>query len=231
MLKICKKFANGIINLLYPKRCLLCNGLMLYGSTRELCGDCEKNIAGYAPASHIYVPTDFTEIKRVYVAFNYDGDIREALHRLKFTGMRDNAAKMASLMKKANWPPEFIHDIEQADYLIPIPLHKSREKERGFNQSERLAFALSKEYGIPLLNILTRDKKTEFMYGLNRTERFENVRSAFGVLQPEIIKGKNVILVDDIYTTGATIEECARTLIRVNVRSVCGLIFALAAKE
>jgi ComF family protein len=216
---------------------------MLYGSPQDLCVSCDKSIAGYALAEQDLSTSVYSEVKRVYTAFRYDGGIRDALLRLKFNGMKDNARRMALLMKRVKWREDFYSDIKNADYLVPVPLHKNRLKERGFNQSELLAAALSKEYGVPVLNILARVRKTEYMYGLSRTGRLENVRGAFtivpfegkqkasraGKASPRLnVEGKNIIIIDDIYTTGATIEECARTLKKAGAESVCCLAFSAA---
>ncbi|MCL2703719.1 MAG: ComF family protein [Defluviitaleaceae bacterium] len=221
--------ANKLLMLLYPKRCLLCDEVQQYGAETDLCAECRETVYTYAPAAHSMLPTVYSELHRVHTAFRYEGPIRDAVRRLKFHGMKENAPVMAALMKQAVWPDDFKDDIAAADFLVPVPLHKSRINERGFNQAGLLALALEGEYGIPVFNALIRTQKTESMYGLTRTRRFENVRGAFTVSGD--VRDKNIILVDDIYTTGATVEECARVLKKAGAKRVCALTFAAASGD
>jgi ComF family protein len=99
------------------------------------------------------------------------------------------------------------------DVLVPVPLHRRRLRQREFDQALALARYLSQRVHIPYqADVLTRQRYTASQVGLNRTERDHNVRGAFGVRQPRSIQDKSVLLIDDVYTTGATVKECARVL-------------------
>jgi len=137
------------------------------------------------------------------------------------------AAMMQSAFEITYKDKGFAENVSEADFFVPVPLHKSRERERGFNQSELLAHALSKIYGVKTINALRRDVKTRPMYGLMRTERYENVSGVFSVKNPGDIEGADIILIDDIYTTGATLEECARTLVRAGAANISAMTFAI----
>jgi ComF family protein len=103
--------------------------------------------------------------------------------------------------------------VNNIDFLVPVPLHLKRLKQRGFNQSELLAHIVTKYYDIPTVSgLLFRVKDTHPQFNLPRTERFKNVRGAFEVKGTPFLKGKSVLLIDDIYTTGSTISECTRVL-------------------
>ena len=109
---------------------------------------------------------------------------------------------------------EWIPNPHAADFLtVPVPLHRRRLKERGFNQTLLLAKVLSSDLGTQLDYLsLIRKKYTRAQTGLKREERRKNVKDAFSVIYPEIIRDKKIILVDDVFTTGHTLNECARTL-------------------
>jgi ComF family protein len=109
-----------------------------------------------------------------------------------------------------------------------VPLHKSRHRERGFNQSEIVAQEISKLTGLYVLkNALKRKKNTKDQTNLSPQQREENVKGAFVVTQPDMINGKNIILVDDVITTGATLSECARMLKQAGAEKILGMTIAV----
>jgi len=110
------------------------------------------------------------------------------------------------------------------DYIMPVPLHLSRKRERGYNQSRILAEEISKTVSVPLLEkVLIRKKKTKDQTHLSPEERERNVRGAFVARADSTLRGKKVILVDDVMTTGATLKECARVLKQAGAREVIGV--------
>lgn len=106
------------------------------------------------------------------------------------------------------------------DAFIPVPLHHVRFREREFNQAEELTRLLSKQSGIPMWNALKRIRYTTTQTKLDRSERMENLRGAFRVRHTHRVKGRHPILVDDVFTTGSTVEECSRVLLRAGAASV-----------
>jgi ComF family protein len=105
-----------------------------------------------------------------------------------------------------------------ADMIIPVPLHVKRLRQRGFNQSVPLGNVLARDWRIPLCrHNLRRIRWTDPQTGLSAAERVSNVRGAFAVTNPALVKGKRVILLDDVYTTGSTVAECARTLLKFTI--------------
>jgi ComF family protein len=120
-------------------------------------------------------------------------------------------------------------DLSQIDTILPVPLHRSRERERGFNQAYILAKVLSRRYGVPILKgVLGRIRPTPPQTG-KRRERMRNVRGAFQVHYPERIRGQSILLIDDVYTTGATVNECAKVLMKAGARAVW--VYTLARAE
>jgi ComF family protein len=121
----------------------------------------------------------------------------------------------------------FLEELRPVDAVMAVPLHFWRKHRRGYNQSELLADAFCRETGLlHLKSVLRRKKLTRSQTELGRGERFENVAGAFTIRHPERIRGKSVLLVDDICTTGATLEACARVLREAGARQVNALTVA-----
>lgn len=112
------------------------------------------------------------------------------------------------------------------DLLVPVPLHPKRFHERGYNQSELLAKSLSKQLGIPWQNSLSRIRHTPHQTGMNREERLKNLDGAFAMHPKAAVAGKRVILVDDVFTTGTTIRQCARVLYQHGAVEILGATLA-----
>ncbi len=143
---------------------------------------------------------------------------------LKYDYVTELASPLASLMLRTLRGRGFSGEA----VLVPVPLHVRRLRERGFNQSELLAREVSGALGWPLVNVLARTRRTRPQVGLGREDRLKNVIEAFGLV-PGLaagLSGKTVVLVDDVYTTGATIGECAKILRQAGVAKVYGLVLA-----
>jgi ComF family protein len=131
---------------------------------------------------------------------------------------------LASFMADFSFP-----DIDFTDYslMMPVPLHIKRLRERGFNQSLILARAIGEKQQVPVtFSALKRHKFTLTQAGSNKKERKQNIKGAFEISNKKEIAGKNIILVDDVYTTGATANECAKTLIKAGAQKVSVLTLA-----
>lgn len=156
------------------------------------------------------------------VAF-FEGPIREAIHRLKYSNSQALAAPLGEMMV-SYWQDVHL----PADVIVPVPLHARRLRERGYNQAALLARELGKGVGLPVLeNALIRVRDTAPQVDLNAEERKENVHGAFHCLDDRLA-GKRVLLVDDVYTTGATLEACSLALKQRGVRTVWALTLARA---
>jgi ComF family protein len=134
---------------------------------------------------------------------NYDGTLRAILHAFKYDGCRSLATGLGEHLSHV--AADVLH---RADVVVPVPLHFRKERVRGFNQARELAHAL----GLPLLDVLRRTRHTPTQTGLSAPERKANVCGAFGLRRNMDVAGLRVVLVDDVSTTGATMEACAEVL-------------------
>jgi ComF family protein len=161
---------------------------------------------------------------RARAVVRYEDIARDLVHRLKYGDRLDLAISMGRWMARAG--RELLED---ADALVPVPLHWRRLWGRRFNQAAALAKAVASQNGLPVLTgVLRRVRATPQQVGLSRSARAVNVQGAFAVTQDgkTAIHGKRLLLVDDVLTSGATIDACARTLLRAGARSVDVLVFA-----
>lgn len=151
-------------------------------------------------------------------AVNYDGNAKALVHRLKY----GNAKYLANTLSQYLLDVLLLSDWH-ADCITFVPIHKSRERKRGYNQAELLAKALAERVDLPCVNLLEKSVKTPNQAKLNRAARLENIKNSFSAVQkpPE-----HVILIDDVMTTGSTADECSRVLKRAGAKVVYVLTFA-----
>ena len=148
----------------------------------------------------------------------YDGALRSIVHALKYGGRRSLARPLAALMRQRG-----ADLLDGAVCAVPVPLHASRRRQRGFNQAADLAAHL----GLPVVDALTRVRATAVQAGLPAAQRHRNVRMAFAATRAaRTLTGAAVVLVDDVSTTGATLEACARALKEAGVTEVRALTAA-----
>jgi ComF family protein len=155
---------------------------------------------------------------------SYESGLRELIHLLKYGGVRPAANVLGRMLADAI---AVLEPDLQADtvVVVPVPLHRTKLRQRGFNQAEliaRAAVKVSPAWDRLRLcaGVLERKRETTSQIGLTTYQRRENLRGAFGVAQPELVKGREVLVVDDVYTTGATVSECARVLRRAGATKV-----------
>jgi ComF family protein len=155
----------------------------------------------------------------------YEGALREILQQYKYGGLRPLAGPLGDRLAQTLMR----HRDSAWDMVLPVPLHRNRERQRGFNQAGLLAVRVGKLCGIPLGGRdCVRVRDTPPQTGLRAAERRKNVRGAFAVPRPERVRGRRVLLVDDVLTTGATADACARALLEAGARSVWVLTLARA---
>ena len=158
---------------------------------------------------------------------SYESGLRELIHLLKYGGVRPAANVLGRMLAEAiaTLEPSFSAD---SIAVIPVPLHRTKLRQRGFNQAELIARA-AMNAAVKMSNparlhlcaaVLTRKRDTASQIGLTSHQRRENLRGAFGVSHPEVVQGREVLVVDDVYTTGATVSECARVLRRAGATKV-----------
>lgn len=152
----------------------------------------------------------------------YDGTLRNIIHALKYGGRRSLARPLAARMRERG-----ADVLEGADLLVPVPLHRSRRRARGFNQAAELARHLP----LPVAHLLRRRRATRPQADLPAAKRHANVRAAFVPRRGARVAGLCVVLVDDVSTTGATLEACARVLVEAGAREVRALTAARAVSR
>jgi len=187
--------------------CPIC-GMAFFDSpaSNHLCGNCLENKPYFSLARAVA---------------SYETLILDAIHQFKYGHNISTGTALASFMAEFCFP-----DFDFTDYslILPVPLHIRRLRERGFNQALILAKAIGKKYSIPVnFSLLKRRKFTLTQTGLDKKEREKNIRGAFAVTDNAKTEGKNIILIDDVYTTGATINQCAKTLIKAGAGKVAVL--------
>jgi ComF family protein len=149
----------------------------------------------------------------------YAGSLRSLIHLFKYSGMKPLARPLAGYLERALAVDE--HGSEaKIDAVVPVPLHWRKKWARGFNQAELLARYVAKRRGLPLLNALRRKRPTEVQAGLAMAGRRRNVAGAFTARPAADVKGKRILLIDDVMTTGATASACASALKRAGAASV-----------
>ena len=229
------ELAVGLADLLWPPRCVACSALLLrnpeYDLSSVFCRRCSDTVLfpespmcrkcglphlGSGPdhlcSSCIESTPPFS---RAWSAVLYGGAAATALLRFKYEPNPTLARPLGRLLAVA------ASNASPADAVLPIPLHPSRLRARGFNQSALLARRVSNRIGAALSpSLLRRDKDTVSQAGLSRQERAASIRGAFSVPAPHKIADKRVLLVDDVITTGATVREAAAVLIRSGAASV-----------
>lgn len=207
-----KKF---ILDIIFPIECLGC------GREEEwLCINCFKKIMPNTRVIH------GKNLDKVITLYSYDNEvIKKLIHGLKYKFMEDLALPLGALLSKELKKLE--EQIGKPDFIAPIPLHKKRLLERGFNQAELLALKISECFGWPVeKNVIMRSRLTASQVDLDEAGRKENMKDAFSVTDLAKVLNQKIILIDDVFTTGATMEECARVLKNVGAREVLGLALA-----
>ena len=220
---------RGLKDLIYPNCCLGCGNRI--DSAREqdcVCDSCrvkiEKNLPPFCATCGRHL--DIVAIQkntclhcsnqnfyfdRAFSPCVYTGVIKKLIHEFKYNGKDYLKQPFGSIMNA--FIKEYSLPIEYLDFIVPVPLHKNRQREREFNQAQLLGQQVAVEFNKNLLNgILIRSKPTKTQTELTLQERRQNVESSFAVTNPELIKGTNLLLIDDVLTTGATSSEAAKSL-------------------
>lgn len=238
-----KGLLPSLFDLILPQVCPVCDARITDPEFSIICPACHKGIRTvtppYCPCCGLPYPSDASGghlcaacIKgRRYFTLHrtcaiYDGTIKEAIHRFKYNGIRPLVHPFVDLM--INVFKEMVVQFP-VDLLVPVPLHKRRLRERGFNQALLLARELSKRSGILYdARTLIKVNDTAVQINLKKKERKKNLIGAFAITDRLAIEGRMVLLVDDVYTTGATLDECARTLRKGGAKGVAAITIARA---
>lgn len=220
------------LTLFYPRYCLACSGSLLKGED-IICTGCllempktnfhkqsfnplYERLSLRMPLTHAFA----------YYHFKKGSRVQELLHQLKYKNHPEIGVKIGKVMAQ---------ELAAADYnqtyqlIVPVPLHPSRKRSRGYNQSEEFAKGLSLELGIPYTDsFVKRSVKTQTQTRKSKLNRWRNVSEVFEMKDAAAVKGKHILLVDDVVTTGATLEACAHALLEAGCSKVSIACIAMA---
>ncbi len=215
-----------ILRLIYPPKCIFCGRLLPPGSEYEACGNCMGEIRTIPSAYREF--GDIPYVDGVLCACVYGGNVKKAITKFKYYNRPSYHRFFARLICRN------LREIEEApsfDMVLSVPLHSSRMRSRGYNQSQLLSRYIGRELGIPdKSRILKRTRDTGFQSHLSREKRQANVEGAFSVKKSIRLDGKTILLVDDIFTTGSTINQCARVLKEAGAARVFAAVLASTKK-
>lgn len=227
----------SIIDVFFPKHCIQCRTLGSF-----ICANCFTQIAFCETNTCTICQKPAMEglthpicqspqaIDGVFSSLVYAGIVKKMVYRFKYppyiTSLRSTLVDLfyEGLIQKEI----FTTVIKQPSLIVPIPLHQTRFKKRGYNQSQLLAESIAKRFSLPESDLLIRVKKTQPQFGLSKDERETNIKGAFALQKhaKELVTGKQVFLIDDVATSGATLREAAKVLKRVGVEKVWGITLA-----
>ena len=207
---------NSIIELLYPSVCAAC-GTNLFSWERLVCTRCRSLLpkTGYElhednPLARLFYGKVRLKAVTACYFFSKEGKVQHLIHELKYKGNGDAGVFLGQELGKTIKEAPLFQGI---DCLIPVPLHPKRERKRGYNQSMMIAQGVSEVTGIPIHDgLLVRSVNTATQTHKTKEDRWQNVKDIFEMRHPEQLEGKYLFLIDDVLTTGATLEACAMQL-------------------
>jgi len=221
------KLFDGLLDLVYPPHCVACERSLHDESGRFFCSDCLAGLpfvpetrcpkCGHELAEHATVHTRCRAcegkslfFKSASAPFKYETPVRELILQLKLAHQRSFAVPLAGYLADHLESGGLMPSI---DAVVAVPLHWRRRLTRGYNQSQLLAERVSEHFGVPnLAKCLLRVRATKSQTSFSMRKRMENLRGAFAVRRRAMLRGKTVLLIDDVLTTGATCAECSRIL-------------------
>jgi len=213
---ICGAMISLLLNFFYPRTCISC-GKVIFPNEQFLCLHCLHNLPETcyhtfeeSPLSKLFLGRVRVENVAAFLFYKKGNQVQKILHYLKY-----NEGKAIGSFLGEMYGTQLVKDKKwkTIDIIIPIPLHKKKEKKRGYNQSEWIAKGLSTGMQIPYnTDILIRSEFTETQTKKSRFHRWENVKEVFQLTNPEALKNKHILLCDDVLTTGATLEAAIQKL-------------------
>lgn len=227
------KWIGDFISLIFPDICAAC-GNSLWKHEKIICRLCEFHlpVTGFHeesdnPVAKLFWGRAVIMAGSAFLYFNKGNKVQSLIHQLKYKGRKDIGVFLGELYgNQLKAFPEF----SSAGVIVPVPLHKKKYMKRGYNQSEQFGLGLSKVLRMPVnRHLLLRVRATETQTRKSRFRRYENVSEIFRITEPERWSGMHILLVDDVITTGATLESCIHALEAIpGVKvSVAGIAAAL----
>lgn len=210
---------RAAIYFLFPPRCPNCREMV--DERYQLCAACGEKI--FCVDFYSRPPAPIDKVLRVT---RYRNGSRELLRKLKFDNNLNVVPALQKILNAVADRDEILQLLSGVDRAVPVPLHEGRFKERGFNQTEKIFADWLAAKNLPLKNILIRRMPTPKLFAMNKTQREKILTGAFAAVEPVDLRGKSVLIVDDIFTTGTTCRECAKVLKSLGAEKISVLAFA-----
>jgi len=224
-----------LLDLFFPKKCVGCGKLGNYvceackigmWEEEQICPICRRN-SRYG-SRHKYCHQAWG-LDGLSCFWAYEGIAKKLIYKTKYKFFYDYLVELIAQSAELIDRPEYYElwrFLEQKPTIVPVPLHPQRLKTRGFNQSQIIGELLGKSFDLPVENLLKRVKNTLQQVGKSKEFRLKNLEQAFQITSLKSKVPKSVLLIDDVWTTGATMSECARTLKQAGVKQIWGLVLA-----
>ncbi|HWZ02574.1 MAG TPA: phosphoribosyltransferase family protein [Mucilaginibacter sp.] len=218
-MKLRETYVADFVSLLFPELCAAC-GESLVANEHLICTSCRITL----PYTNFYLQPDNIvaqqfwgkiKLEGAYALFYFakGGNVQNLMHRFKYKGQKEIGNLLGEIAGTQLIKNEVFKTV---DIIIPVPLHKKRLRQRGYNQSACFADGLAKQLNALVIeNNLVRPTATETQTHKSRFDRYQNMQEVFSVLNPEELKNKHILLVDDVITTGSTLEACGTQLLKV----------------
>lgn len=213
-------FIRDAFALLFPELCASCKQALVY-QEKQICTECIYHL----PKTDFHLDPDNLAARQLmgrvpivaassFLYYSYGSSVQEIIHHLKYKQGFATAQVMGELYGLELKESAAFCDF---DFIVPVPLHKKRLRSRGYNQSAYFAQGLSKSLKIPSHpgNLIRKTYNESQVQSGSRYERYENTRNIFDIKNPQLLQGKHILLVDDVLTTGATLEACSETLLTI----------------
>jgi len=216
--------ARGLIEAAFPVACAACGARVGEETRLPLCAGCRRALVDCGPAFCLDCARAGgsprtcrrADHRRLRAGFTWNEPLRAVVHGFKFGAAEDLAAPLAD----ASWSGPAFADKPRPDLLVPVPLHPVRRRERGYDQALVLAAAFAERAGAPVVAALVRARATRQQARLPAAARRANVAGAFALRAPGVVRGRRVALVDDVVTTGATVDAASAVLAAAGARRI-----------
>lgn len=241
MKQLLSEVSRAALNLVYPIYCQGCRRKLPYDNNRYLCQECLKQIRLNRPPFCIRCGRSLSGsigikalcpdclnkgryFEMAWQCCKYDGLIKELIHKFKYERKLFLREVLIEILD--NFARTYI-DYKEIEAIIPVPMHRANMNNRGFNQAAVLSEGLSRKLGVEFWgSCLFKIRRTKQQVNLNKVARLNNIKGAFRVKKDADLKGKSLLLVDDVFTTGATVDQCSKVLTVAGAKAVWVLTLA-----
>ena len=227
-----RRFFHHFIDLLYPNLCLICNESLM-STESQLCLSCFSKM----PKTNYHLLQDNPVEKRFwgkvpveratsFLFFQKGSDFQKLIHELKYRGNKEVGVTMGKFAAADLLDSD---DFKSIDLIVPVPLHEKKEAKRGYNQSEMICNGIAEILGMPVVtDNLYRTAENTTQTRKSVFERYENTQGIFGLKNPAEFEGKHILIVDDVLTTGSTVEACIQALLQAKNTRISVFTLAIA---